>query len=333
MCGIQAQVAAAAELALAARVTRVTRSQVRAALWDTRTLAKTWTVRGTLHLHPADELGTWLAARRGTREWTEGRWRAREGLGAREGSRLMDAIADALDGRSLTRTALADEVRRRAGSRIADRIGSGWAHLLGPAATAGILCHGPPQGSSATFVRADQWLGGRPRPDPTDALHEVARRFVATYGPATPHGFREWFYVDQDEAEAVFRSLAPELVTVEVDGRQAYLPASSAVARQAIHTPDHNDRTAATKAGFLSHTTRHEDDGQRSHAESTGCMDGLWVRCGHVQTVFPGMVDCKRANEPPRSPWVELGLRCSQSGTTGVQPAAVVAVGSRRSCP
>ena len=236
VCGIQAQVAAAAELALAARVTRVTRSQVRAALWDTRTLAKTWTVRGTLHLHPADELGTWLAARRGTREWTEGRWRAREGLGAREGSRLMDAIADALDGRSLTRTALADEVRRRAGSRIADRIGSGWAHLLGPAATAGILCHGPPQGSSATFVRADQWLGGRPRPDPTDALHEVGRRFVATYGPATPHGFREWFYVDQDEAEAVFRSLAPELVTVEVDGRRAYLPAGDDADRSAARS-------------------------------------------------------------------------------------------------
>ncbi len=236
MCGIQAQVAAAAELALAARVARVTRTQVRGALWDTRTLAKTWTVRGTLHLHPADELSTWLAARRGTREWTEGRWRDREGLSAREASRLMDAIADALDGRSLTRTALAEQVGRRAGSRIADRIGSGWAHLLGPAATAGILCHGPPQGSSATFVRADQWLGARAQPDPAEALQEVARRFVATYGPATPRGFREWFSVDRDEAEAVFRALAPELATVEVDGHQAYLPAGDGVDRSAART-------------------------------------------------------------------------------------------------
>lgn len=225
MCGIQAQVAAAAELALAARVDRVTRTQIRAALWDKRTLAKTWTLRGTLHLHPDDELGTWLAARRGTREWTEGRWRAREGFTAREAGRLMDAIADALDGRSLTRAALAREVKSGAGSRVADRIGSGWAHLLGPAATAGILCHGPPQGSSATFVRADQWLGALPRPEPSEALHDAARRFVATYGPATPRAFREWFYVDQDEAEAVFRTLAPELVTVEVEGQQAYLPA------------------------------------------------------------------------------------------------------------
>ena len=236
MCGIQAQVAAAAELALAARVDRVTRAEVRAALWDTRTLAKTWTVRGTLHLHPTDELGTWLAARRGTREWTEGRWRDREGLSAHEAGRLMDAVADALDGRSLTRPALADEVRRRAGSRVADRTGSGWAHLLGPMATAGILCHGPPQGSSATFVRADQWLGALPRPEPSEALHDVARRFVATYGPATPRAFREWFYVDQDEAEAVFRTLAPELDTVEVDGKQAYLPAGEGGDRPAARS-------------------------------------------------------------------------------------------------
>jgi hypothetical protein len=236
VCGIQAQVAAAGELALAARVARVTRPQVRAALWDTRTLAKAWTVRGTLHLHPADELGTWLAARRGTREWTEGRWRAREGLSARESRRLMDAITDALDGRSLTRTALGDEVRRRVGSRVADRIETGWAHLLGPAATAGILCHGPPQGSSATFVRPDQWLGARPRPDPAEALQEVARRFVATYGPTTPRRFREWFYLDQDEAEGVFRSLAPELVTVEVEGNQTYLPAGEAADRSAARS-------------------------------------------------------------------------------------------------
>jgi hypothetical protein len=74
-------------------------------------------------------------------------------------------------------------------------------------------------------VRVDQWLGAQAQPDPADALDEVGLRFIATYGPATPRGFREWFYLDQDEAEAVFRSLARELVTVEVDGTQAYLPA------------------------------------------------------------------------------------------------------------
>ena len=53
-----------AELQLAARVAGITQEHVRTALWIWRELAKTWTLRGTLHIHPADELRLWTAARR-----------------------------------------------------------------------------------------------------------------------------------------------------------------------------------------------------------------------------------------------------------------------------
>ena len=62
--GIHAQVMGSAELQLAARVEGITQVDVREALWERRKLAKTWTLRGTLHLHPADELRLWTAARR-----------------------------------------------------------------------------------------------------------------------------------------------------------------------------------------------------------------------------------------------------------------------------
>ena len=62
--GIHAQVMGSAELQLAARVAGITQEHVRAALWMWRELAKSWTLRGTLHLHPADELRLWTAARR-----------------------------------------------------------------------------------------------------------------------------------------------------------------------------------------------------------------------------------------------------------------------------
>jgi len=39
-------------------------ADVRSALWERRELVKAWTVRGTLHLHPARELPLWFAARR-----------------------------------------------------------------------------------------------------------------------------------------------------------------------------------------------------------------------------------------------------------------------------
>ena len=62
--GIHAQVMGSAELQLAARVEGITQQDVREALWERRELAKSWTLRGTLHLHPADELRLWTAARR-----------------------------------------------------------------------------------------------------------------------------------------------------------------------------------------------------------------------------------------------------------------------------
>src|SRR5687768_5227379 len=62
--GVHAQVQASAELQLAARVDGITLGDVREALWERRLLVKAWTLRGTLHLHPADELALWHAARR-----------------------------------------------------------------------------------------------------------------------------------------------------------------------------------------------------------------------------------------------------------------------------
>src|SRR5689334_10838298 len=216
----------AAEIGIAIRVRGATRSGVRRALWEDHTLVKTWTLRGTLHLHPAHEIGMWLAARRATRSWREGQWYADEGLSKREANRVLDAISAALDGQCLTRAEVAKSVRGILHSRIGDRITSGYGHVLGPAAITGMICHGPPRGVHATFVRVDQWLDGVDEPEPDAALAAVARRFLATYGPGTPRTFREWFRLERDEAEAVFRSLRRELVTVDMGGREACLLAA-----------------------------------------------------------------------------------------------------------
>jgi hypothetical protein len=63
--GVHAQVQVSAELQLGARLDGITQADVREALWSRRSLVKAWTLRGTLHLHPADELPLWYAARRG----------------------------------------------------------------------------------------------------------------------------------------------------------------------------------------------------------------------------------------------------------------------------
>ncbi|MDX2675434.1 DNA glycosylase AlkZ-like family protein [Streptomyces sp. NY05-11A] len=62
MLGAHAQVPSAAEVAIGMRAAGVTRKDVRAALWEERSLVRTHGPRGTVHLLPADELPLWSAA-------------------------------------------------------------------------------------------------------------------------------------------------------------------------------------------------------------------------------------------------------------------------------
>ena len=217
--GIHAQVMGSAELQLAARVAGITQEHVRTALWIWRELAKSWTLRGTLHIHPADELRLWTAARRAVVGAADYEADSLEDVEA-----VVAAIGDALRGRRLTREELADAVTATIGEGPREQLASGWGYFLGDAAIADRLCFGPPQGQKVTFVHPEDWLGAQPSFEPEAALREVARRYLATYGPVTHREFRQWFTsrsFDADAAASVFAEL--DLVEVAVDGRVAYL--------------------------------------------------------------------------------------------------------------
>jgi hypothetical protein len=220
---VQAQVLSAAELATALRVDGATVADVRAALYDTRAIVKTWSIRGTLHFVAADELPLWAAAVRGPRPyWQEREWLARHDLTPHAAEKTFAAVAAALDGRRLTRAQLADEVAARVGRRH-ERLLSGYGELLAPPTYQGRLCFGPPEGANVTFVRADQWIGGWRDVDPAEARREVLRRFLGAYGPANPDAFRRWSGFDLDEAKALFEQLGGELTAVSVEGKRLWL--------------------------------------------------------------------------------------------------------------
>jgi hypothetical protein len=173
-------------------------------------------------LHPADELPLWLAAKRAV----EPPWYEQYGLDAAGGAAVMGAIAEALDGRSLLRSELADEVAKRAGEWTREKIASGWAFIIGAAALEGKLCHGPPQGTKVTFVRTDQWVGWH-EVDAEDALAEAARRFLGTYGPAGHRQFAEWLGMKSAAARELFGSLGDlevPLQPTETPGPPRLLP-------------------------------------------------------------------------------------------------------------
>lgn len=225
--GIQAQILSAAELAISARVGNITRQDVQAALWTERALVKTYGPRGTLHLLPADELPLWMAAMREADALSGTPWYQRAGLESSQADALLDAIADALDGRALTRKELADDVVKHVGEWARERLLSGWGEFLYPAALAGKLCFGPGTGSQVSFVRADQWIGRWGEHDPRDALVALCRRYIATYGPATHRDVAHWFRLKPDQARALMESLAAELEEVDFGGHRAWMLAAA----------------------------------------------------------------------------------------------------------
>jgi Winged helix DNA-binding domain len=226
VCGVHAQVQASAELQLAARVEGIVHADVRAALWETRALVKAWTLRGTLHLHPAEELPLWLAARRavlasadkGLPVWRDPAGTVHPALGADEVEAVRAEVWEVLDGRCLLRDELAGEVVKRVGAGPRERLRSGFAFFLSE------LCHGPPQGSRITLARPDQWIDDWREIAEAEALREVCRRFLHTYGPARPADFRAWvsspaFKVA--DARALFAEVGVEEVVV--DGRESFV--------------------------------------------------------------------------------------------------------------
>jgi hypothetical protein len=229
VCGVHAQVQAAAELQLAARLDGIEQGEVRAAVWEQRSLVKAWTIRGTLHLHPAEDLSLWHAARsavagpadRGLPAWRDPAGGVHPELDAAEVEAVRAAVWEVLDGRCLLREELMEEVVRRVGDGPRERLRSGFAFFLGD------LCQGPPQGSRITLARPDQWIDGWRRiDDEAEALREVCRRFLRTYGPARPSDFSAWFSsasFKAAEARVLFDELAGDLEEIDVEGRRCFV--------------------------------------------------------------------------------------------------------------
>jgi hypothetical protein len=228
--GLHAQIMSSAELTLWARVDGLQPDTVRRALWEERTLVKTWAMRGTLHLLPAAEYPMWQAARSTTRLWEAASWLRGFGVTREELAQLVDAVGEALDGRILTREELAVEVARLTGSpKLGEKLRESWGAMLKPAAALGRLCFAPSRGQQVRFTRPDRWLAGWHEHDPDEALLKVMRRFLAASGPVTREDVARWWGVPSAaQVQKRIERLGEEVTVVDVDGTSAYLLAADA---------------------------------------------------------------------------------------------------------
>jgi len=192
--GVHAQVLSAAEVSAALRVERATRDDVRRALWEDRTLVKTFGPRGTVHLLPAADLGRWMAALGALP------WRSPFPDGVRmtddETRTVVAAIGEALRGRDLTVDELTEAIGDLAGAWAAEPVMPAfqtlwprWRQVTDRAAYAGVLCYGPDRARKVTYARP-------PDADPVEPDAAVAwaiEQYLRSYGPATPASFAPWF--------------------------------------------------------------------------------------------------------------------------------------------
>ncbi len=138
LCGLHAQLMNSAELAVLARTEAIAQGDLERALWEERSLVKTWAMRGTLHLLPSADYGLWAAALDTRRHYLGGAWLRGFAITAADLERLIAAMAEALDGEPLAREDLAVRVTAITGSEaLGDKVRDSWGDFLKPASYRG----------------------------------------------------------------------------------------------------------------------------------------------------------------------------------------------------
>lgn len=217
--GIQAQVMAAAEMALGARTRNTTRADIHKALWEKRTLVKTSAMRGTLYLLPASEFAGYICALRKSRVETVRRIVSRFGITHAETERMNEAVMDALAGGPVTQKELTRHITSVVGKRIKKWMEHAWS-IFRPAIVQGLVCYGPDRGNEVTFVRVDKWLPKYKEVPENDAKRRLLRTYLSAFGPATAQDFSKWTGLSMKETRPVLDQLADELVDVDVEGKK-----------------------------------------------------------------------------------------------------------------
>lgn len=225
ICGLHAQLHSSAKLSLWARLDGLDADVIDHALWEDRSLVKTWAMRGTLHLLPAAEYPLWRAMLGEYEHYRKGSWLRHFGFADEaELDTVVETIGDVLRQGPLDREALATAVADEIGDAdVAERLRDSWGATLKPASFNGQLCYAPNDEGNVQFIHPEVWLGEYKQVDPERAKREVTRRYLAVYGPATREQYARWAGVQPAEAGRRIDALGDDLSVVELDGTRRWL--------------------------------------------------------------------------------------------------------------
>jgi hypothetical protein len=229
LCGAHAQVLSAAELSIGRRIAGATRTDVRRALWQERSLVKTFGPRGTIHLLPTADLPMWTGALSALPSSVPAH---PEGVcfSPEQADEVIAAIGTTLADAELTVDELTEAIADRTGDWAVEQTMEAfqsrwprWRQLTSTAAHRGMLCFGPDRGRKVTYTNPHRWLPGFRPADGDTALRTLVSRYLYAYGPATPQHFAKWLSIPPRYAAGLFGNLAGELEYAELDGQPGWI--------------------------------------------------------------------------------------------------------------
>jgi hypothetical protein len=207
MLAIQAQNLRQARFAIRARTKGLAAADVDRA-FDDREIVITWLNRGTLHITPAEDYPLLLALT-APRMYTSSKTRLVQlGVPLADAERGIEIMLKALEADGpLPRPEIAERIAA-AGIRTKD---GALTHMIIEAALHGHVVMGPMRGRRHLVALTRDWLGEQPKVDRDIALAELARRYLASRGPANEVDLAYWAGINLGDARKGMNAIAAEL--------------------------------------------------------------------------------------------------------------------------
>jgi hypothetical protein len=205
LVAVQAQDVTAAALAIRARSRGLVEGDVDRAR-EERRVVLTWSLRGTRHLHRAEDV-RWLVALVGPTFLRPSKRAEQLGIAGAAGDRAVEALVDALAAEGpLTRA----QVKDRLAPHGVDPSGQAAIHVIARAGLEGRLCVLPGE----RYVLLDDWIGESAAGTTGGGPGELARRYLAAFGPASPADFAAWSGLGPPAARREWAAIDADVVEV-----------------------------------------------------------------------------------------------------------------------
>lgn len=224
----------AAQLQIWARVDGIKPEDVLAALWKSRSLVRTWCMRGTAHLIHAGDFSLYLEAIIKPRIEGHKRWLKKRGMRefgeiakidpiVHDFEAISQIIRKALNQGPATREQVADIVEEELGPEARPWVDTGYYIVTKLLAYQGQVCFGPDLDGKTSLVLTDQWLPKQPSVAKESAENKILTKYLHCYGPATPQDFSAWSGLKMTTVKPIWERNSEYFSTVTLNGKQLWI--------------------------------------------------------------------------------------------------------------